>query len=111
VGQRRGLELDHHEALYVIKVDPKTNSVFVGPEGLLYSREMKVRKLNWMSKPDFDKEYLVKIRHGHVGAKAILRSVDDDVKVEFLDPQRAITPGQAAVFYQADQLCGGGWIA
>jgi len=113
VGQRKGLELNHppHEALYVIKLDPKTNTVFVGPERLLYSREMKVRKLNWMAEPEFNKEYLVKIRHGHVGARATLRSTDGDVRVEFLDPQRAITPGQAAVFYQADQLCGGGWIA
>lgn len=111
VGQRKGLELDHHEALYVVKVEPKTNTVFVGPENLLYSQKMKVRKLNWMTEPDFNKEYIVKIRHGHAGAPAKLCTTDNDIEVNFLEPQRAITPGQAAVFYQADQLCGGGWIS
>ena len=72
---------------------------------------MKVRKLNWMSEPDVNKEYIVKIRHGHVGAKAQINLVNNEVEVKFLDPQRAITPGQAAVFYESDRLCGGGWIA
>ncbi len=110
VGQRRGLDVNHHEPLYVIKIDAKTNTVFVGPEPLLYSHNMKVRKLNWMSGPDFNKEYLVKIRHGHAGALAKLTLIEDEIEVNFKEPQRAITSGQAAVFYRGDQLCGGGWI-
>jgi tRNA-specific 2-thiouridylase len=111
VGQRRGLQIDHHEPLYVIKINPKTNTIFVGPEAMLYTAQMSVRKLNWMTAPDFSKEYIVKIRHGHIGAKARLHPDGENIKVEFSDPQRAVTPGQAAVFYQSERLCGGGWIS
>jgi tRNA-specific 2-thiouridylase len=114
IGQRKGLGFDHHEPLYVIKMNPKTNTVYVGPESFLYKKTMNVKKLNWMQEPDFEKEYLVKIRHGHAGAKAKLKPSEeekDSIQVEFLEPQRAITPGQAAVFYQHNLVYGGGWIS
>lgn len=111
IGQRRGLGIDHHEPLFVIKIDPKTQEVLIGPESLLYSKQMKVRKLNWMVSPEKNNPYLVKIRHGHKGVMAkIVLEEKDSVVVDFAEPQRAVTPGQAAVFYSNDAVCGGGWI-
>jgi len=112
VGQRRGLGFDHSKPLYVVKIDAKSGTVYVGPEDLLFSKSMKVRKLNWMQEPHFENEYVVKIRHRHEGAKARLRKADDgEIWVDFHEGQRAITPGQAAVFYKDDTVVGGGWIA
>jgi tRNA-specific 2-thiouridylase len=112
IGQRRGLGFDHHEPLYVVKLDPKLNRVYVGPETMLYSEEMTVRKINWMTEPDFDGEYQVKIRHGHSGAQArLVPDQSGNVIVKFTQGQRAVTPGQAAVFYKDDRICGGGWIS
>lgn len=113
IGQRKGLSISHPEPLYVVKIDTKTNTVYVGPESLLYTHELKVKDLNWMSEPDLDTEFDVKIRYRHKGSKARLsRNSDGTYKVSFIsEPQRAITPGQAAVFYKNDVLVGGGWIA
>ncbi|CAM5998649.1 unnamed protein product [Sphagnum balticum] len=112
IGQRKGLGFDHHEPLYVLKLDPKNSTVYVGPEQSLYLQEMQVGKLNWMTDPDFEREYTVKIRHGHLGARAKLQRDDSGrVRVLFQEKQRAITPGQAAVFYDNERLCGGGWIS
>lgn len=113
IGQRRGLGVNSQEPLHVLKIDTKTNQVFVGPENLLYSNKTKVKDLNWMVEPQFDGIYDVKIRYRHGGAKAKLsQNADGTISVEFLEtPQRAITPGQAAVFYKENILCGGGWIS
>ncbi len=113
LGQRKGLGISHPTPLHVIKLDPKTNRVYLGPEEMLYSSEMNVRALNWMLNPDFDSTYDVKIRSHHSGAKARFEELSNgDLKVKFIDtPQRAITPGQAAVFYKDNVLCGGGWIS
>jgi tRNA-uridine 2-sulfurtransferase len=112
VGQRRGLGVDSTEPLYVIKIDPRANRVYVGPESMLYTKQMKVHKVNWMIEPRTEGEYTVKIRHAHRGAMArLLQEADGSVTVDFHEPQRAVTPGQAAVFYVDDAVCGGGWIA
>jgi tRNA-specific 2-thiouridylase len=112
VGQRRGLGFDHNKPLYVVKVDAKKSIVYVGPEELLFTKSMKVKKLNWMQAPHFENEYTVKIRSRHEGAKATLRPDEDgSVWVDFHEGQRAITPGQAAVFYKNNTVVGGGWIA
>ncbi len=112
IGQRRGLGFDHNEPLYVIKIDAKKSLVYVGPENLLYSKTMRVHQVNWMKDPAFNQDYTVKIRHAHKGAGAkLLKNEDSSVTVEFAEAQRAVTPGQAAVFYQNDAVCGGGWIS
>ncbi|MBK9294389.1 MAG: tRNA 2-thiouridine(34) synthase MnmA [Oligoflexia bacterium] len=113
IGQRRGLGVNSLEPLYVIKIDTKENKVYVGPEELLYSMSLKIKDVNWLVASNFDGVYDVKIRYRHKGAKAKLtKNADNTINIEFLDsPQRAITPGQAAVFYKENILCGGGWIA
>ena len=111
IGQRRGLGFDHHEPLFVIRIDAKKSQVFVGPESYLYHSEMTVRSLNWMAEADFRSEYTVKIRHRHAGVRAqISKNEDGTLNVKFNEPQRAVTPGQAAVFYQNEKVFGGGWI-
>lgn len=113
IGQRKGLNISHSEPLHVIKLDPLTNKVFVGPESLLYTQEMRVKDLNWMMEPDFNSEFDVKIRSHHKGSKAkLFKNADGTLTVNFVsEPQRAITPGQAAVFYKDNVVIGGGWIA
>lgn len=112
IGQRRGLGFEHHDLLYVVRLDPKANCVYVGPEELLYGNEMQVRNVNWILEPQYDQDYTVKIRYRHGGVKGkIQKNEDGTLRVELAERQRAITPGQAAVFYQDDALCGGGWIA
>ena len=111
IGQRRGLGFDHHEPLFVVRIDAKESKVFVGPENYLYTKEMTVRNLNWMLEPKLDQEFTVKIRHRHAGAKVRLeKRPDGKLQVFFQEPQRAVTPGQAAVFYQEEKVFGGGWI-
>lgn len=111
VGQRRGLGFDHSEPLFVIRIDGKRNVVYVGPENQLFSNEMCVRGLNWMQTPADEGDYTVKIRYRHPGVPARVQSLPNGtVQVQFTEPQRAVTPGQAAVFYKEERLCGGGWI-
>ena len=112
VGQRRGLGFDHHEPLFVVRIDARKSEVFVGPESYLFSKEMLVRQVNWIMDPQrANGQYTVKIRHRHPGVKARIQQVSDGAfKVDFEEPQRAVTPGQAAVFYKDEIVCGGGWI-
>ncbi len=99
------------EPAYVIKVDPD-GTVWLGPEQALYSRTLRLKRPNWLTSVSEGDEFTVKIRFQHRGAKARLRPTEgDDWEVEFFEPQRAITPGQAAVFYRDRELIGGGWIA
>jgi tRNA-specific 2-thiouridylase len=114
VGQRKGLGVAVGSPLYVIKLEPEKNRVIVGPEQELFHRKFVVRDLNWI-RPIRDGEGLeahVKIRHNHPGAPAQVESHGvSEASVTFHHPQRAITPGQAAVFYDGDEVVGGGWIA
>jgi tRNA-specific 2-thiouridylase len=111
IGQRRGLGFDHHEPLFVVRIDAKSSKVFVGPERMLYHSEMVVRQINWMSDLKANQACTVKIRHRHQGAKAeILKNDNGTITVKFNEPQRAVTPGQAAVFYHEEKVLGGGWI-
>ncbi len=109
-GQRRGLGLTHHETLFVLKIDKDTDTVWVGEEKYLYHDSLTVRDLHWISPLKAGEEIRVKVRYQHKGAVARVVPDGDHLKVEFSEPQRAITPGQAAVFYRDQQLLGGGWI-
>ena len=113
IGQRKGLGLSGPDPLYVIQIDPATHAVTVGPEAELFRKTFRVKQLNWISidAPTGDLRVNAKIRHRHEPALATLRIVgDDEVEVNFDQPQRAITPGQSAVFYLRDEVAGGGWI-
>jgi tRNA-specific 2-thiouridylase len=113
VGQRKGLGLASPSPLYVISIDPDRNRVTVGAEPELMRTSLRARKLNWISIPSLTSEVRaqVKIRHRHEPASATLRPTDsDEIVVDFDEPVRAVTPGQAAVFYQGDEVLGGGWI-
>lgn len=114
VGQRRGIGVAAAEPLYVIATDPATQQVVVGRDEDLYGDRLTVSQVNWISAPP-PREPLraqVKIRNQHEAAWATIHPTGDPSRVEvrFDEPQRAITPGQAAVFYDGDLVLGGGWI-
>ena len=111
-GQRRGVGVAHSERLYVLETLPETNEVIVGTKEEVLDRQFLVRRVNWFLKPDgthFDGA--VKIRSQHSKAPATVEILDEnEVRVEFDEPQEAATPGQAAVFYDGRRVLGGGWI-
>lgn len=109
-GQRKGLGLTHHETLFVLKIDPATHTVWVGEEKNLYSSEFEATNCNILDPILPGESIKVRIRHHHRGAGAKLFPTTAGFKVVFDEAQRAITPGQAAVFYRENQLLGGGWI-
>ncbi len=110
-GQRKGIGVAAGRPLFVIKIDPATHEVWLGDEEHLFSKNLTVRRSNWLTPIREGEEYSVKIRFQHRGALARVKKIrGDEVDVEFLESQRAITPGQAAVFYSGRQLIGGGWI-
>jgi tRNA-specific 2-thiouridylase len=112
VGQRKGLGVAKGEPLYVISTDPVSQRVTVGSNDQLLRGSLIARNVNWISWPGLSAPARaeVKIRHRHQAAPATISPLGDDVEVRFDEPQRAITPGQAAVFYQGDLVLGGGWI-
>jgi tRNA-specific 2-thiouridylase len=114
VGQRRGLRVAAGEPLYVIATEPITRRVVIGRNDELLRQAMQVEGANWISiaPPAAPIRAEVKIRNKHAGAAATLYPTSDPTRVEvrFDEPQRAVTPGQAAVFYSGDLVLGGGWI-
>jgi tRNA-specific 2-thiouridylase len=112
VGQRKGLGIAAPEPLYVIATDPETQRVVVGGTDDLLRRRFFAREVNWISiaAPAGPVRAQVKIRNKHAGAAATLTVVEGRVEVAFDEPQRAVTPGQGAVFYDGDLVLGGGWI-
>ena len=112
VGQRRGLGLAGGEPQYVLRVEPESNRVFVGPEAALYQDRMWVSRVNYVhgEPPPEPVEVGVKIRYKSGEAPAMLHPRPEGALVRFDQPQKAVTPGQAAVFYQGDILLGGGTI-
>ena len=113
VGQRKGLGVATGSPLYVLQIRGDRHEVVVGDGEELYSKTMRVHKLNWISVERLREPMRVstKIRHRHEAAPTIIQPDGNDVLVIFEQPQRAITPGQAAVFYDGDTVVGGGWIA
>lgn len=111
IGQRRGLGLSKGVPLYVIGIDPKENAVIVGKKEDVLADTFTVRVLNWIIPQGKSFSAQVKIRYNHPGAEAVITSKEEDeVEVRFYVPQKAITPGQAAVFYDKETVIGGGWI-
>jgi tRNA-uridine 2-sulfurtransferase len=114
VGQRKGLGVATGSPLYVININGAEGKVTVGGNDDLLSRTLIAHKLNWISIDGLTAPLRVtaKIRHRHEPAPAMLENAPNgEVRVTFDQPQRAITPGQAVVFYQDDVVVGGGWIA
>jgi tRNA-specific 2-thiouridylase len=113
VGQRKGLGVSSPSPLYVLSIDPASNRVVVGADAELATRTLRARRLNWISIPELtgSMRVQIKIRHRHEPAWASLESAGaDEVLATFDEPQRAVTPGQSAVFYDGDVVVGGGWI-
>jgi tRNA-specific 2-thiouridylase len=115
VGQRKGLGLSSPNPLYVLAIHPDSHQVTVGADEDLLTRNLAANRLNWISIPGLaegeELRVTAKIRHRHTPAPATLIGEGDDlIRAVFDEPQRAVTPGQAAVFYQDDEVVGGGWI-
>ncbi len=113
VGQRKGLGLSSPKPLYVIELDPVNNRVIVGDDSALDRDEFSADRCNWIpfDSPSEPFRATVKIRYNHPGTPATVTPIAAaSVRVKLDSPQRAITPGQAAVFYQDDLVLGGGWI-
>ncbi|HEX4488531.1 MAG TPA: tRNA 2-thiouridine(34) synthase MnmA [Terriglobales bacterium] len=114
VGQRKGLGVATGSPLYVIQINGEKRQVVVGNQEELYSKRLLTKRINLISVPELSEPMRVgvKIRHRHAPAMAIIeRSGKDEILATFDEPQRAVTPGQAAVFYDGDVVVGGGWIA
>jgi tRNA-specific 2-thiouridylase len=113
VGQRKGLGISHPTPLYVNKIDIEKNRVIVGGDDGLYANSMLVTDLNWISiePPPKDIRAKVKIRYLHNPATAKIIPIGNEVvEIKFDEHQRAVTPGQSAVFYEDDFVLGGGLI-
>jgi tRNA-specific 2-thiouridylase len=112
IGQRHGLGLASGKPLYVIRIEPESNRIVLGPEEELYSRRLAADKVNWISgkAPQEPITVTAKIRYKSKEAEAILVPRDDSVDVHFTQPQKAVTPGQAIVFYNVDEVLGGAII-
>jgi len=114
VGQRKGLGFAVGRPMYVVALDSENNRVVVGEDGELRRRSCEVRSVNWIAfvAPEVPVRARVRIRNRHEPAEAEVTPLDaTTARINFLEPQRAITPGQAAVFYSGELVLGGGWIA
>lgn len=111
VGQRKGLGFSFTSPLYVTRIEPETGDVFVGEDDYLYSEVAKVSHLSFIHKKSLDKNVQLKIRYRSPAAEAYVENFEDSAAIfRFSKAQRAITPGQIAVFYQNDEVLGGGTI-
>jgi tRNA-specific 2-thiouridylase len=113
VGQRKGLGVSSGAPLYVLKIDPETAQVTVGPRAALDRTTLTASGVNWIATdpPVSWLELDAQIRYRHRPGPGRVRALDGDrAEFVFYDPQPAVTPGQAVVFYEGDQVVGGGWI-
>jgi tRNA-uridine 2-sulfurtransferase len=113
IGQRRGLGLAKGRPLYVIGIDREKNTITVGEEKEVYKKRFVIDAIHWMIPPEKGSSFpaQVKIRYNHPGSEALVSPTGaDEAEVQFVVAQKAITPGQAAVFYDGETLVGGGWI-
>ncbi len=113
IGQRKGLPGGSAGPRYVVDLDAQTNRVIVGDVEDLVCDEFEIDRTNWIARelPDEDVDATVKIRYSHPGTPATVTSLENHrARIRLHEPQRAITPGQAAVIYDGDVVIGGGWI-
>jgi tRNA-uridine 2-sulfurtransferase len=112
IGQRRGLRIAGHQPLYVVAIEARENRVVVGPREALLRRRLLLHSVNWLvPDPAWEVEALVKVRARHDAAPAVVRRTGvGAAEVDFRDGVSAPAPGQAAVFYSARRVLGGGWI-
>ena len=114
VGQRKGLNLSMGRPVFVVEIRPKTNEVVIGEANDVFTDRLICDKLNWMATDGLhgeERQVTVKIRYSHKGARGVIwETGPDQVECRFLEPVRAVTPGQAAVFYDGDYVIGGGTI-
>ena len=110
IGQRKRIRITDPRPYFVTDIDSAQNVVTIGREEDLLREEMTVRRFNWLLNPRLGTA-AVKIRSRHAKTPAEILSIEGDtVRVRFLSPQKAVTPGQAAVFYDGGDVIGGGWI-
>lgn len=114
IGQRRGLGISSSEPLYVVRIDPVTKIVYVGPESALDIQDFVIKNVNWLGAKIADNEKLevtVKIRSTRPPKPALVSKLGEtDMIVKFLAPEKAASPGQACVIYNNKRVLGGGWI-
>ena len=113
IGQRRGIGIAQQRPLYVVSINAETNRVVVGSDEELSSNEFIAAGVNWIAldNPSEPVRAEVRVRYRHTAAPATITPLPDArVRVVFDEPQRAITPGQATVFYRGEEVVGGGWI-
>lgn len=114
IGQRKGLGIAMGRRIFVREIRPETNEVVIGEGEDVFTNKLRCDKLNWMAIDGLHGQELTviaKIRYSHKGAPCVLRQLGEDlVECEFFQPVRAVTPGQAVVFYTGDYVAGGGTI-
>ena len=113
IGQRRGLRVAMGKPMYVVRIEPEKNAIYVGENEELFKSSFVVTGVNWIALDNLDKEEdcEIKIRYQHNPQKGkIYPLTEHQVMVKFNKPERAITPGQSAVFYQGEAVLGGGII-
>jgi len=113
IGQRKGLDIALGFPAFVTAIDPNTNTVVLGHEEDLLKQEMTVTKINWLKYDGLENEAMeanTKIRYKDKGALSTLNAAENGVKVVFYENVKGIAPGQSAVFYEGDDVIGGGII-
>ena len=113
IGQRRGIGIASERPLYVVSIDAVKNRVVVGFQEELLRDEFTAMGINWIAfdEPTAPIRAEVRVRYRHMPALATITPQEDGrAHIVFDEPQRAITPGQATVFYRGDEIVGGGWI-
>lgn len=116
VGQRRGLGINSAEPLYVVRIDPNTRQVVVGPRSALLVQGIQVREINWIGpgewpEPGMEVEVKVRSTRPPVPARLHPQKCGDQIEVELIEGEEGVAPGQACVFYRGDRVLGGGWIS
>lgn len=113
VGQRKGLRIAYGEPIYITKIDPESNTVYLGPESALTKTRIVLKDINWLAEdiaPN-DLEVSVKIRSTTPGVQGKVNMLSNgNIDVTLLEAEKAVTPGQACVFYKDSRVLGGGWI-
>ena len=110
IGQRKGLGIAAPQPLYVTKLDVANKKIVVGTNDKLFSKTLTAHDVHWIYKPSLPKTLQAKIRYGSKFSECTVAEEENFLRVEFAEPQRAITPGQSVVFYDGEEVLGGAII-